>query len=235
MEKRETAAGSSVTQLSVTETWLAGAPNAFAAGRLKMEQAVNGVQTHYTYAPTTNHGALYSVTAETRINGEPVPGQSTRRVSYITAEGNAAREENLVLLPTGEWRQTGGASYSYDLLNRRVETVRDNGRTSSRALTCTGEPLWEVDEDGVRTDYAYNTARQLIETTRSEINDGTDVVTPETITAYERDAAGQIISATTHIGPMRTTEETAYDLLGRATRKPMCWAASQQPVTAKTD
>lgn len=105
MEKRETAAGSSVTQLSVTETWLAGAPNAFAAGRLKMEQAVNGVQTHYTYAPTTNHGALYSVTAETRINGEPVPGQSTRRVSYITAEGNAAREENLVLLPTGEWRK----------------------------------------------------------------------------------------------------------------------------------
>lgn len=66
-----------------------------------------------------------------------------------------------------------------------METVRDNGRTSSRALTCTGEPLWEVDEDGVRTDYAYNTARQLIETTRSEINDGTDVVTPETITAYE--------------------------------------------------
>ena len=219
VEKRKTAAGSSVTQLSVTETWLAGAPNAFAAGRLKMEQAVNGVQTHYTYAPTTDHGALYSVTAETRINGEPVPGQSTRRVSYITAEGNTAREENLVLLPTGEWRQTGGASYSYDLLNRRVETVRDNGRTSSRALTCTGEPLWEVDEDGVRTDYAYNTARQLIETTRSEINDGTDVVTPETITAYERDAAGQIISATTHIGPMRTTEETAYDLLGRVTRK----------------
>ncbi|MCB5931772.1 hypothetical protein LJB63_20770, partial [[Eubacterium] rectale] len=74
VEKRETAAGSSVTQLSVTETWLAGAPNAFAAGRLKMEQAVNGVQTHYTYAPTTDHGALYSVTAETRINGEPVPG-----------------------------------------------------------------------------------------------------------------------------------------------------------------
>ncbi|QNB44727.1 hypothetical protein HXS70_13060 [Akkermansia muciniphila] len=31
---------------------------------------------------------------------KPVPGQSTRRVSYITAEGNTAREENLVLLPT---------------------------------------------------------------------------------------------------------------------------------------
>jgi len=219
VEKRETAAGSSVTQLSVTETWLASAPNAYAAGRLKMEQAVNGVQTHYTYAPTTDHGALYSVTAETRINGEPVPGQSTRRVSYITAEGNTAREENLVLLPTGMWKQTGGASYAYDLLNRRVETVRDNGRTSSRALTCTGAPLWEIDEDGVRTDYAYDTARRLIEATRSEISDGSTVITPETITEYERDAAGRIVSTTTHIGPMRTTETTSYDLLGRVTRR----------------
>ena len=219
IEKRETAAGSSGTQLSVTETWLASAPNAYAAGRLKMEQAVNGVQTHYTYAPATDHGALYSITAETRINGEPVPGQSTRRVSYITAEGNTAREENLVLLPTGMWKQTGGASYAYDLLNRRVETVRDNGRTSSRALTCTGDPLWEIDEDGVRTDYTYDTARRLIETTRSEISDGTAVITPETITAYERDAAGRVVSTTTHTGPMQTTETTSYDLLGRVTRR----------------
>ncbi|WP_290566651.1 RHS repeat-associated core domain-containing protein [Akkermansia sp.] len=219
VEKRETAAGSSVTQLSVTETWLASATNAYAAGRLKMEQAVNGVQTHYTYAPVTDHGALYSVTAETRINGEPVPGQSTRRVSYITAEGNTAREENFVLLPTGMWKQTGGASYAYDLLNRRVETVRDNGRTSSRALTCTGDLLWEINEDGVRTDYTYDTARRLIETTRSEISDGTSVITPETITAYERDAAGRVVSTTTHIGPMRTTETTSYDLLGRVTRR----------------
>lgn len=219
VEKRETAAGSSVTQLSVTETWLASAPNAYAAGRLKMEQAVNGVQTHYTYAPATDHGALYSVTAETRINGEPVPGQSTRRVSYITAEGNTAREENFVLLPTSMWKQTGGASYAYDLLNRRVETVRDNGRTSSRVLTCTGDPLWEIDEDGVRTDYTYDTARRLIETTRSEISDGTAVITPETITAYERDAAGRVINTTTHTGPMQTTETTSYDLLGRVTRR----------------
>lgn len=102
----------------------------------------------------------------------PFPASQPAASATSPLEGNAAREENLVLLPTGEWRKTGGASYSYDLLNRRVETVRDNGRTSSRALTCTGEPLWEVDEDGVRTDYAYNTARQLIETTRSEINDG---------------------------------------------------------------
>ena len=68
-----------------------------------------------------------------------------------------------------------------------VGTLRDNGRASSRALNCDGSPIWEVDEDGIRTDYFYDSTRRLKEVSRQEICDGETVITPETITEYVRD------------------------------------------------
>lgn len=59
---------------------------------------------------------------------------------------------------------------------------------------CDGRQLWGIDEDGVRTDYAYDTARQLVEITRSAVTDGETVITPETIISYTRDAAGRVLS-----------------------------------------
>ena len=53
---------------------------------------------------------------------------------------------------------------------------------------CDGRPLWDIDENGVRMDYAYDPARQLVETTRSAVMDGETVITPETITTYTLDA-----------------------------------------------
>ena len=32
-------------------------------------------------------------------------------------------------------------------------------------------PLWEKDEDGIITTYSYNTARQLVEVSRSEVTE----------------------------------------------------------------
>ncbi len=55
-----------------------------------MTREVNGVQTWHDYAATTEHGALYTETVETRVNGEAVPGQSTRTTTWITAEGSAS-------------------------------------------------------------------------------------------------------------------------------------------------
>ena len=83
VEKRSTANG--VTRLEVTETWQGSAENAYARGRTRMTQGADGVQTWYDYASATDHGALYHVTAETRVAGAAVPGRSTRNVSYITA------------------------------------------------------------------------------------------------------------------------------------------------------
>ena len=217
VEKRSTALGSSETQLSILETWLDTGSNPYARGRTRMEQGLDGVQTWYDYAATSAHGALYCQTAETRVNGQTVAGQSTRQVRFINSEGATVREESWLMDSEGTWRMTAAADYEFDVQNRWSNRTRMNGRITTRALMCTGEPLWEIDEDGVRTDYAYDSARRLVEIIRSEVSHGDAVVTPETITSYARDAVGHITHERTDTGAMTATTSTTYDLAGRVT------------------
>ena len=220
VEISSTASGSSVTQTSVEETWLSTAPNPYARARTKMTQDINGVQTHYEYAAATQYNALYSVTSETRVAGATVPGQSRRTVEYISAEGNTLRHEEYILLPDGEtWAQLSSVTNTYDVKNRLVGTLRSNGRSTTRTLTCTGDVLTETDENGLTISYGYDTARQLVEIIRSEVCDGETVISPETITTYTRDAAGRILSERTDTGAMVTVRTTQYDLLGRITSR----------------
>ena len=226
VEISSAAAGVSEPQVTVHETWLSNATNPHARGRIKMSQAVNGVQTHYEYAANAAYGALYTVTTETRVNGVAVAGQSRRTVEYVAANGNTMRVEEYALLSDGEtWVLLSGVTNTYDEKNRLVGTLKDNGRSTSRTLNCSGQVLSETDEDGITTVYGYNLARQLVETTRSEVSipaeDGTDdriIVTPETITSYTYDAMGRALSVRKDVGAMSTTEYTEYDLLGRVVR-----------------
>ena len=98
-----------------------------------------------------------------------------------------------------------------------MKRTAGNGRLTERELMCDGGLLWEIDENGIRTDYSYDTARQLVEVTRSAVMDGETVITPETITTYARDAAGRVLSTRQDTGAMTTQESTEYDLLGRMT------------------
>ncbi len=210
VETRKSNEDREIIQLSVEETWMADAPNVYARNRAKMSQAINGVQTCYEYAATSLHGALYTVTTETRVENEPVVGQSTRSVSYVCAEGTVMREEQYILIAEGDWALTQGMTHQYDVQNRRIGTQYDNGRSTSRELICNGRTLWEIDENGIRTDYAYDSARTLIETTRAAT-----ATTPETITEWVKDANGQATQTRTHVGALITTESATYDTLGR--------------------
>ena len=214
VEKRTTALGAEGEQLEVTETWLPAAPNEYARGRLKMKQSASGVQTVYGYEAASQYGALYRETRETRIAGQAVPGHSTRKVTYVSAQGNNTRVEKYALLTDGTWTLTDTADYEYDRENRWIKRTRGNGRVTEREMMCCG-PLWEKDEDGIMTTYSYNTVRQLVEVSRSEVTDGETIVTPETIVSYTRDAFGRILQTRRDVGPMTTTESRAYDLLGQ--------------------
>ena len=214
-EVQTTATGSSHTHLEITETWTGDAPNALDKGRLRMRQAVNGVQTWYTYTAATSYGALYTITEETRVEGEAVEGQSRRSVKFINEAGNTVREEQYILLPGGTWAKISGVTHSYNVQNQRIGSTRDNGRSSTRDVTCRGEVLWEIDENGVRTDYAYDSARFMTEASRAAVYDGDTCITPETITEYTLDAEGRVLVTTTHTGAMVTESSTQYDLAGR--------------------
>lgn len=209
VEKRTTALGAEGEQLEVTETWLPTAPNEYARGRLKMKQAASGVQTAYTYEAAGEYGALYKEIRETQVAGQAVPGHSTRKVTYISTQGNNTRIEKYALLTDGTWALTDTADYEYDKENRWIKRTRGNGRVTEREMMCCG-PLWEKDEDGIVTTYSYNTARQLVETIRSATE-----TTPETILSYTRAAFGRILQTRRDVGPMTTTESKAYDLLGQ--------------------
>lgn len=179
-----------------------------------MKQSASGVQTVYGYEAASQYGALYRETRETQIAGQAVPGHSTRKVTYVSAQGNNTRIEKYALLTDGTWTLTDTADYEYDRENRWIKRTRGNGRVTEREMMCCG-PLWEKDEDGIMTTYSYNTARQLVEVSRSEVADGETVVTPETIVSYKRDAFGRILQTRRDVGPMTTTESKVYDLLGQ--------------------
>lgn len=91
--KRTAALGAEGEQVEITETWMPSASNVHARGRLKMRQAVNGVQTsYYEYEADSQYGALYRITAETRVGGEAVPGIK-RKLTYVSAQGTNTRIE----------------------------------------------------------------------------------------------------------------------------------------------
>ncbi|SEH88843.1 RHS repeat-associated core domain-containing protein [Akkermansia glycaniphila] len=205
---KKTALGSELEQTSSSVYYGPDALPPFAAGRMKMSQGINGIQTVSSYAATTAHGAAYCITTEQQVGNQPVAGQSTRTVSYMAADGTATCTETYA--HTGnEWSLLTRETYEYDTYRNRTKTVKANGRTSSTEWMCCG-PLRQTDEDGVITTYSYNAAHQLIETIRSAT-----ATTPETIVSYTRDAAGRAIATRTDIGPMTTTTSTVYDALGR--------------------
>lgn len=211
VEKRTTGLGVSGSRLEITETWQGTAPNPHAQGRVKMEQGIDGIQTHYEYEATTNHGALYKQTEEVRVDGQTVPGRSSRKVRYVSAEGNDMRVEEYALLTNSTWELTDVADYEYDRENNWIKRTRANGRVTERSMMCRG-PLWEKDEDGVLTTYGYNTARQLVEVIRS----ATETM-PETIISYTRDAMDRVLELRTDIGSLSKSVKTSYDLMGRKT------------------
>ncbi|MCO8187076.1 sugar-binding protein, partial [Akkermansia sp. Marseille-P9185] len=204
----ETALGSDQVHTSVEEAYGEAAEYAYARGRQKMSQGIDGVQTVYTYEAATEYGALHKVTATVQAHGTIVPAQSTRSVHYLAENGATTRKEQYV--HTGkDWSLIASEDYEYDNEQRLVKTTKGNGRTSTTEWMCCG-PLRETDEDGITTSYGYNSAKQLVETIRSATE-----TTPEMITSYSYDAAGRTIATRRDVGAMTTMESTEYDNLGR--------------------
>ena len=211
-----TAAGSLHAQTRYTEHYGAAPDYPYAAGKLKHSTDERGVQTDYEYAPSAEHGAVHKLTITTRgADGALAAGQSRRTVHYLAADDTVRFEQESIWSGV-QWLLLSTAAHEYDAQHRLTRTTRGNGRTRETAWMCCGK-LSETDEDGIRTDYAYNSAQQLVEVSRAAVYHGDTCITPETITEYGRDTAGRITATTRRIGPMVTTEHTEYDALGRVT------------------
>lgn len=196
---------------SITEYYGAAVSHLWSRGRLKMRQEISGIQYHYTYEDTSEHGAYIKETQETRFQGEVVPRQSTRSVQYFATNGKSVCAE--IYAHTGnDWSLLSREHYEYDETQHLTKTTRANGRVSTTEWMCSG-PLREVDEDGVLTSYSYNTAKQLVEVIRSETE-----FSPEIITSYAPDALGRSLQTRKDIGAMSTVESVSYDVFGHVRR-----------------
>lgn len=211
------AAGVNHQQVTIDETYGEAVSYAYAAGKPKFSQAVNGVQTWHDYEATTEHGAIHKHTVTTKANGELVAAQSRKTEEFIAADDTTTFEQEFIW--DGEnWLLLNTTAFEYDEEKRVIKTTRGNGRFSTTEWMCCGK-LSETNEDGITTSYGYNSAHQLVETIRTEVKDGDVVITPETITSYTYDAAGRTLSVRRDIGAMTTTESTEYDLFGRVIKQ----------------
>lgn len=211
--KTVTAAGSSQKQISMEETYGEAAAYPYAAGRMKFTQNMAGIQAWYEYEAAEEYGAAHKCTIITKVNAELVPGQSTKEESFMASDDTVISERKFIW-DGHVWLLLSRTSFEYDEERRCIKTTHGNGRISTATWMCCGK-LSETDEDGVITNYGYNSAHQLVETIRSEVYDGDTVVTPETIVTYIRDAADRILQTRRDVGPMTTMESNEYDALGR--------------------
>ncbi len=215
--KTVTAGGSSLQQVSIEETFGSIPAYAYAAGKPKFSQDIDGVQTVHEYAATNEHDAIHKHTSITMANGELVAAQSRKNESFIAADDTVIFEQESIWDGT-QWLLLNTTAYEYEEQQRVIKTTRGNGRSNTTTWMCCGR-LSETDEDGITTTYTYDSARQLTEISRDAVYDGETCITPETITEYTRDAAGRVLTTTRRVGAMETTESMEYDALGRVTKQ----------------
>ena len=200
--------------------------NTVESGRLMSELRPDGTMTLYEYSATsietldiTNY-ATYSYT-ETITEGIKsnvaadhyfgiVPSKSTRKINTYDAAGNIVRTENYIHY-SNSFRLISWEEHTYNPMHKVIASLYSDGKTSSADWICTG-PVFEVDTDGIRTDYNYDALKRCTSKVRHSPNG-------DITTNYTYDAEGRVLSTTVSGGSgdnfvSETTSQT-YDIEGR--------------------
>ena len=187
-----------------------------AAGRVKYEIRADGTATFYEYSATaipasvnlsSNLGYTKTETEGVWENGAfaLVPAKSTRIVRVFDTSGNETRKEKHV--HTGEvFELVSWENKTYAPTHKVISTERSDGKTSSADYICTGA-VWTIDENGVRTDNTFDSAKRLKTSTRRGARG-------DIVTTYTYDANGRVISETQVAGTLSKTLSRTYDAFG---------------------
>ena len=82
--------------MTIDETYGEAAAYAYAVGKPKFSQAVNGVQTWHDYEAKTEHAATHKHTLTTKVNGELGCAQSSRTKEFIADNDTATFEQDFI-------------------------------------------------------------------------------------------------------------------------------------------
>ena len=145
------------------------------SGRLFREERPDGTASEYVYSnvsiPSNVDVSSDLSFTETQTEGvivngafEIVSGKSTRILRTYDSLGNIVREENFVHNGTA-FVAISWVEKTYSPTHKVIATAYSDGRTSSADYICPG-PVWTIDEEGIRTDFVYDSTKTLVLQTR---------------------------------------------------------------------
>ena len=200
--------------------------NTVESGRLMSELRPDGTMTFYEYSATSiealditnysNYTYTESITEGIKSNiaadhyFRPEANKSTKIINTYDAAGNIIRTENYIHC-NNAFRLISWEEHTYNPMHKVIASLYSDGKTSSADWICTG-PVFEVDTDGIRTDYNYDALKRCTSKVRHSPNG-------DITTSYTYDAEGRVLSTTVSGGSgdnfvSETTSQT-YDLEGR--------------------
>jgi len=180
--------------------------NPLERGRVKLAVRPDGSATHYAYAEGENGvwtetvtqgywtpafmppGQTYTPPADIAQLFSVLPGKSTRTVSTHDFRGDVVRTESYVHTGSG-FTLAGWETYTYNIMHKRLGTVRHDGTSDMSNWICTG-PVWQRNADGTSVTNTFDTAKRIKTSTR---------YTPfgNVTKTYDYNADGQVVSVTT--------------------------------------
>ena len=143
-----------------------------------------------------------------------VAGKSTKAVRAFNAQGELAREERWAYDTGSQWRLIEIFIYGHDAFGRVNSITRQDGASSSQRITYEafydGLMLaWEIDVNGVRTDFTYDGLGRLAAKTVSSAH-GLTSVPASIVSANKLDAMDRVVELST--GGL--VESSSYDAMG---------------------
>ncbi len=204
------------TTLSSETRYYSSTSGTVGAGRVSLEIRADGTATFHEYSATaipanvdisSNLGYTETITEGIFENNAfaIVPGKSTRRIRVFDTRGNETRTENFAHTGTA-FELISWENKTYSPAHKIISSEKSDGKTSSADYICTGA-VWTIDEDGVRTDNTFDSAKRLATSTRRGARG-------DVLTTYGYDAESRIISETKTAGTLTRTTSRAFNALG---------------------
>jgi RHS repeat-associated protein len=150
----------------------------------------------------------------TMLAPDGVAFKTTKDISIRDQFGHGALQEMYVYTGSGYERITWTAM-DYDDRSHLTQTRRSNGSVSTS--TWVGDlKTADIDENGIETDYAYDSLNRIATTTKKGVPAaGGFPAQADIVTTYIYDSEGHIKSQASAAGGLTLTRATTYDIAGR--------------------
>ena len=184
-------AGTSQVQTTIEESYGEQPAYAYAAGKSKFSQDVNGVQAFHEYESTTLHNAVHKHTSVTKANGALVSAQSRKTEEFIAADGTTSFEQESIWNGT-EWLLLNTTAYEYDAFGNVVKQTLALAATPTKDNSPVVEMAYSVEstDEGVfsvTTNTRYNAVgNPLVSVQKSLISNLSDTIESKNLTIDER-------------------------------------------------